>query len=70
MELPTKEQSSVAGPGQKGIKVCHFVEWADGNTHEAVEDNPGLHACNMLQTNDLADSQGLKPGERLARDLL
>jgi len=24
----------------------------------------------MLQTNDLADSQGLKPGERLARDLL
>ena len=53
----------------KGIKVCHFVEWAHGNGHGPVADAPKRQLCNKLQIKDLVDSCGIKSGERLARDL-
>ena len=54
----------------KGIKVCHFVEWADGNGHWPITDAPEQQLRNKLQIKDLVDSCGIEPGKRLARDLL
>lgn len=62
------------GPGgggwPKGIKVCHFVERADGNGSRARFPAPPLAMCKILQIQGLRGFCGIPPGERLARDLL